>query len=44
MTGNFQDPDIFILLQVTALKHGADAPDGAAGGLVGFGKVVLTGN
>ena len=30
--------------QETALKHGADAPDGAAGGLVGCGKVVSTGN
>ena len=37
-------PDIFILFQETALKHGADAPDGAAGGLAGCGKVVLTGN
>ena len=44
MTGNCEDPDIFILFQETALKHGADAPDGAAGGLVGCGKVVLTGN
>lgn len=37
-------PDIFILFQETALKHGADAPDGAAGVLAGCGKVVLTGN
>ena len=44
MTGNCEDPDIFILFQETALKQGADAPDGAAGGLVGCGKVVLTGN
>ena len=44
MTGNCQDPDIFILVQETAIKHGADVLDGAAGVLVCFGKVVLTGN
>lgn len=44
MTGNCQHPDIFILFQETAIKHGAGAPDGAAGVLAGCGKVVLTGN
>ena len=42
--GKLLRPWHFFLFQEAALRHGADVPDGAAGGLAGCGKVVITGN